>query len=200
MQRSEAIDALAKALCAAQAEMPVAPKQSNNPHFGSKFAGLPEVREVAKTLHKHGLSFVQPTSSPDPQSVMVETVLLHTSGQWLSSSLTLRPVKQDPQGFGSAITYARRYSLCALVGIVADEDDDGNAASTHEKPAQGRKPNVMSDAEKKAALLIENLAGGFASKAEKEKWRDDNKAVVEGLPASLQDEIKAEFKKAEVRS
>lgn len=131
MNKSDAIDQLATALAKAQAEMAAAPKSAINPHFKSKYAPLNEVIGVAKVLAKHGLSFVQPATTIDNSSVvMVETVLLHSSGQWISETISLRPQQNTPQGIGSALTYARRYGLSSLLGIAADEDDDGNAAST----------------------------------------------------------------------
>jgi len=121
------LDLLAPALASAQGELENAAKASQNPHFRSKYADLAEIiNTVRPVLSKHGLSFVQSPSYVDG-IVTVETVLLHTSGQWVAGSLAVPVTKQDAQGVGSAITYARRYSLAAIVGI-AQEDDDGNAA------------------------------------------------------------------------
>lgn len=132
MNRSENIAELAAALAKAQAVMKPAKKDSSNPFFKSQYADLPSVVEAAKKpLADNGLSFVQVTDFADGVS-WVETVLMHASGQWISGRYPVKPVKDDPQGMGSALTYSRRYGLAALVGIVAaDEDDDGNAASQH---------------------------------------------------------------------
>jgi hypothetical protein len=128
MKMSESIDALAKALAAAQAEIENATKGSINPHFRSKYADLAEVLNTTRPiLSKHGLSIVQMPGFEDGK-VSVETVLMHESGQWLSNTLLGPCVKMDPQGVGSAITYYRRYSLAAFAGI-AQEDDDANLAS-----------------------------------------------------------------------
>jgi len=119
---------LAAALCKAQAEMEGAKKDAKNPHFNSKYADLASVWDaIREPLTKNGLSVVQlPRSIPG--GVEVETILLHVSGESLSSVLAVPATKSDAQGFGSALTYARRYSLMAMVGV-APEDDDGNAAS-----------------------------------------------------------------------
>jgi len=114
-------------------------KTATNPAFKSKYADLAAVVEaVLPALHKNGFGLMQPPHS-DGGLVEVETVLLHESGGFIRSVLGLRPSKSDPQGVGSAITYARRYALQGLAGI-APEDDDGNAASgprqTAQKPAQ----------------------------------------------------------------
>lgn len=145
-RRSESIAALAKALSAAQGEMQFAAKDTANLFFKSKYADLASVIEAAKPhLAKHGLSVSQSPDfrcfpSVDGSSVwlwVLESTLLHESGEWISSIYPLTPIKSDPQGFGSCLTYARRYSFMALVGIAAaSDDDDGNKAS--EKP--GKQP------------------------------------------------------------
>ncbi|MGH9404425.1 MAG: ERF family protein [Terriglobia bacterium] len=128
MQTSKEINELSEALSKAQGEMKHAAKDSDNPFFGSKYADLAAVLTVAREpMAKNGLALVQYPSVIDGR-VCVETVLTHASGQYLSGVLQLLPVKDDPQGIGSAITYARRYSAAAVLGI-AQDDDDGNAAS-----------------------------------------------------------------------
>jgi hypothetical protein len=117
------------ALAKAQASIQGAQKGNLNPHFKSKYADLASVWDACReALTSNGLSILQLTESDDPALVSVRTILGHESGQWVSSSLTMRPTKPDPQGIGSALTYARRYALAAMVGV-APEDDDGNAAS-----------------------------------------------------------------------
>ncbi len=124
---------LATALAKAQAAMKPALKDSTNPHFKSKYADLTSVWEACRdALTKNGLSVVQ-TTEFDGDAVWIETLLLHSSGEMLKGRYPLRPTQATPQGYGSAISYARRYALAAMVGVVAD-DDDGQAAS--ERPAQ----------------------------------------------------------------
>lgn len=124
---------LAAALCKAQSEMEGAKKQANNPHFNRKYADLASVWEtIREPLTKNGLSVVQLLRSVEG-GVEVETVLLHTSGEQIGAAFSIPASKVDAQGFGSAATYARRYSLMALVGV-APEEDDGNAAVASHKP------------------------------------------------------------------
>lgn len=128
MNKSESIASIAKALSAFTAEAENASKNAKNPHFRSTYADLAEViNTVRPVLAKHGLSFIQ---SPSFESgvVSVETMLLHESGEFISGTVSAPVSKQDAQGVGSAITYCRRYGLAAMCGI-AQEDDDGNAAS-----------------------------------------------------------------------
>lgn len=128
MKYSEQINELAAALAKAQAEMEGATKDSDNPFFKSKYADLQSVWAACrKALTKNGLAVAQ-VAGGDGQTVTVTTLLTHSSGQWLRGELTMVPTKNDPQGMGSCITYARRYALAAMVGV-APEDDDGNAAS-----------------------------------------------------------------------
>lgn len=138
---SETCGALAKALTAAQAEMKNPPKDSVNPHFKSRYADLATVRDaVIPVLNRHGLSVVQLPCEVEAGAAL-RTVLLHESGEWLGSTMLLRATKSDPQGIGSAITYARRFSLQAIAGVAADDDDDGQAGSREAKPAhQQPKP------------------------------------------------------------
>lgn len=133
MFQSDSINELAAALAAAQAEMKQPVKNSKNPHFGNRYADLNEVITTANPiLARHGLAIVQ-TTDYSGGMVVLTTTLLHTSGQWVSGTYPVIPVKPDPQGYGSAMTYARRYAYSAIAGLAADDDDDGNAASS--KPA-----------------------------------------------------------------
>lgn len=120
---------ISAALVAAQMEMGKALKQSNNPHFRSKYADLGNVMDAClPALNKHGIAVIQPTGEGD-HGRFVKTVLIHSeSGDTLECEVPLILQKNDMQGYGSAVTYARRYGLMAMAGI-APEDDDGNAAS-----------------------------------------------------------------------
>jgi len=134
-ERSASVAHLAQALVKAQLAMRPAKKSSENPYFKSSYADLSAVWEVAqKPLADNGLAVMQPISSTvDGRSVHVTTLLVHVSGEWVSSTFTLTP-KADkaepfisPQALGSAVTYGRRYALAAMLGIVS-EDDDGEGA------------------------------------------------------------------------
>ena len=136
MQKSDSIAALAAALCKAQATMKAAIKDSSNPFFNSKYADLTSIIEASKEpLSDNDLAFVQTTDLAEPANstfcVTVETVLMHSSGEWIMGKLRMPCPKTDPQSVGSAITYARRYGLQAIIGLPTD-DDDGNAASQPE--------------------------------------------------------------------
>lgn len=120
---------IAAALVKAQKKFSPALKSSTNPHFKSKYADLSAcVEAVIDALNDNGIALIQRTHECE-SGVMVETVFMHESGEvFEAGKLHVPASKQDPQGYGSALTYARRYSLMASCGI-APEDDDGNAAS-----------------------------------------------------------------------
>ena len=129
---SAEIGELAKALAAAQGEMTAASKDATNPHFKSRYATLASVWDAIRgPLSRNGLSVSQVLETPETgPGVVVRTLLLHTSGQWIGSRYVMPiPDKLTPQAVGSAITYARRYALSAIAGVAPDDDDDGNAAS-----------------------------------------------------------------------
>ena len=128
MEKSETIKELAIALAKAQSKVKGAIKDSSNPFFKSKYADLQSVWDaIREPFTSNGLSITQLTGEAS-DGVLIETVLLHASGEWISSRLVMKPVKNDPQGIGSAITYGRRYGLQAIAGV-CPEDDDGNRAS-----------------------------------------------------------------------
>lgn len=131
--------AIATAFVKAQADFGPALKTNSNPHFRSKYAGLDAcIEAVIDALHDNGIALMQRTL-PCESGVAVETILIHSSGETISGGVLHVPAqKQDAQGYGSALTYARRYSLLTTCGI-APEDDDGNAASrpsSYEKPSK----------------------------------------------------------------
>ena len=129
MTRSDSIAALAAALSKAQSAMTGAKKDSVNPHFKSRYADLASIWDACREpLTKNGLSVIQ-MPGKDETGYYVETLLAHSSGEFVSCKLHISPVKDDPQGLGSSITYARKYGLAAIAGISADDsDDDGEAA------------------------------------------------------------------------
>jgi hypothetical protein len=136
MNKSDDIKELALALSKTQSILKGALKDSNNPFFKSKYADLASVWEACREpLAANGLSVVQMPCNDTPDSVALETILMHTSGQWISSVFSMPVSKHDAQAVGSAITYARRYALAAVVGI-APEDDDGNLASGKSETAK----------------------------------------------------------------
>ena len=155
MNKSESIIELSKALNKFQAECSGAKKSANNPFFKSKYANLEEVINCAKEpLMTNGLSVSQFPAAEDGKCG-VETILMHSSGEWISSVLLLACTKQDPQAYGSAITYARRYAYQSVLGIPS-EDDDANAA-TKSKPKSAAVKSIQHkqlDAAKATALQL----------------------------------------------
>lgn len=156
MNKSESIKELAAALAKAQGAIEGAKKDSKNPFYKSSYADLASVWDACrKPLSDNGLCVVQTIDQHDTGAYL-ETTLMHSSGEWVSSTIAINPVKNDPQGVGSAITYMRRYGLQAMVGI-APEDDDGNAASgktNHEKP----NPDILKETSKKhTEFVLKNL-------------------------------------------
>jgi len=120
---------IAAAFVKAQRQFGPALKTSTNPHFRSKYADLSNcIEAVIDALNANGIGLMQRTYE-SKDGVMVETIFVHESGEVMECGLLHVPAaKQDPQGYGSALTYARRYSLLAATGL-APEDDDGNSAS-----------------------------------------------------------------------
>lgn len=130
-KRSESITNLAVALCNFNKNVQRIEKDATNPHFRNKYASLDTIMdEVRPMLAEQGLSILQMPSG-DADQLKLTTMLVHISGEWIESdSITMRPTKSDPQGIGSATTYARRYGLCAFLGLsTGDVDDDGNSVS-----------------------------------------------------------------------
>jgi hypothetical protein len=132
IQSSAEIAELAKALVTAQKNLGAAKKDSTNPHFRSKYADFAAVVEASRpALTAAGLAVVQGAAADGPV-VTITTRLIHTSGQWIEASLSMRAKDDSPQAIGSATTYGRRYGWSAIIGLASEEDDDGNAATTRQ--------------------------------------------------------------------
>lgn len=167
MTTSESIKELVTALAKAQAIMSGAKKDTDNTFFKSRYADLASCWDAARAcLPANGLSVVQTTRPSDKDEVIVITRLFHDSGEWIEGELTLPVVKADAQGFGSALTYARRYGLCAIVGI-APEDDDANAAA---KAKPDARPNTATQ------VAVDALAG--LPPARQVELRDQAKSII----------------------
>ena len=157
MKTSEQINELALALSKAQGEIENAGKDGSNPHFNSKYATLASVLiEVRKVLNPHGLSVVQ-TTEVLPDGMVLNTMLMHSTGQFITAQTPLMLQKQDMQGLGSAITYARRYSLAAMFGI-AQEDDDGNKACEPKHDTDFDRPITKSESKDDSKPPVKNYA------------------------------------------
>jgi len=172
--RSETISELAKALTSFQGQMTAVKKDAVNPFYKSKYATLDTIWEtVRKPLSENGLSVAQTMNLIEDKSVL-ETTLYHTSGEWISGIQLVNPTKSDPQALGSAISYARRYSLSAMLGIVADEDDDAN--STKEKSTTKERDTVTDGEEAR-----DYMKSHFGKNSTKELTKDEASAMIEFL-------------------
>lgn len=148
MNHSESIKAISPAIVIAWENIGSATKDASNPYFKSKFATLGEVMSVVKEpLLKQGIAILQPVDGDH-----VETILLHTSGEWISGRMKLVCAKEnDPQALGSAVSYAKRYLLQAMC-FVPSEDDDGEGAMKRQQSQAPRQPDpndLLQDAAKK---------------------------------------------------
>lgn len=133
MTMSETIGAIAPALVKAQAEIKPIVKDSTNPAFRSKYTSLDAIMEVVRpVMSKHGLFVVQSVldtiDGEHSTSITVESRVIHSSGEWIAGVVQVPVMQQTSHGFGSALSYGRRYSLSALLSLASDEDDDGNGA------------------------------------------------------------------------
>lgn len=139
MKFSDSMAAIAKAMLAVQQEIEPIVKDSTNPHFKNNYASHEKMNEYVKPiLNRHGLVLIQGADDAlGPHGgIMVSTMLLHTSGEWVKSSIEMPLQKSDPQGAGSAITYGRRYGLSAILALTTEEDDDGEGASRPQRQMQ----------------------------------------------------------------
>ena len=153
--QSESLASLAQALAHAQFAIEGAKKNAQNPHLKNKYADLGSVWDaVREPLSCNGLAVVQLPMPSEPGTLRLRTQLLHKSGEWLASELVMPVAKQDPQGYGSALTYARRYALAAMLGVT-QEDDDGQAASgPRPTPAPMRQPSPSPLASKRQLDML----------------------------------------------
>jgi hypothetical protein len=178
--QSENIAELAIALSKAQAENGTVHKDAKNPFFKSNYASLAQVWETVRpALTANGLSVVQ-LPSQDASGYYVESMLIHSSGQWIKCRTYMKPVKEDPQGIGSLISYARRYALQSLVMVCPDDDDGELAMGRSSSVPQARTlppkvlapatpkedPNWFTKVEAVIATKAESATGYLISKGE----------------------------------
>jgi hypothetical protein len=188
MERSNTIGELAKGLVKFQSKMQTVVFDANNPFFKSKYATLAQLVSKSKDLLAScGLAVSQLTEDDGA----VSTILMHESGEFLSSKLKLTPAKNDPQGLGSAITYARRYAYASILGLVADDDDDGNVATFGKAGKNGHteEPIIPADikpqSQKDKILMIAKTK--FADQDKFKAWRVENNLVEDLDKASTTD-------------
>lgn len=141
--RSFELNELFSALAKAQGEMNTAGLTANNPFFKSKYADLAEIVKASRpALTKNGLCVIQQIRMNEEGLHVLHTLLAHSSGQWIETRMKINPAKNDIQGLGSYISYIRRYSYAALVGVVvSDEDDDGEVAIAPERNRHIQRTN-----------------------------------------------------------
>ena len=191
---------LCSAMAAAFGEIEGATKSANNPHFKTKYADLTAVIEAIKpALINHGLFFTQ-HPKPSEKGITVETVLHHANGDHLSLGELFVPAnKQDAQGFGSALTYARRYALVTAFGVPV-EDDDGNAAAKGQSQQGAVSPEQsIAEADLTQAIQLCDTIGGNQAQTICEAYKvsalteltaKQGKAVVTRLQAKLAEKSK----------
>jgi hypothetical protein len=137
--QSDSIAAIVAALVRAQAQIAPAPKNATNPHYRSHYADLASVWEVCRSpLAANGLAIIQSPVDVGEGRVGLTTTLAHSSGEWISATVSAPLSRNDPQSVGSALTYLRRYSLAATVGVTTTEDDDAEAATAPSRHGEAR--------------------------------------------------------------
>ena len=156
--KSPTIGALAGALAKAQSEMRNPGFDKANPHFKNRYASLAATLDAVRApLAKNGIALMQTVTTPAPDWVTVTTILAHSSGEWISCDFGGRAAPQIQQT-GSTITYLRRYTLCAVLGVVGDDDDDGETDRTAERPKERPAPADPTFSAAEAKGLIKALA------------------------------------------
>jgi hypothetical protein len=176
----------------AQKQFAPALRDSTNPHFRSKYADLSSVvRAVIDALNDNGFFLSQLNHPCDGDAVCIETVLYHTSGEKITGGLLSVPVaKNDAQGYGSALTYARRYSLMTLCGV-APEDDDGNAASSGFRPSKAAQKTIKRDVSEQYHINLPDgtVYASYPTLAEFSKAYDDLISKIKNSPKLTENEI-----------
>ena len=200
MNKSESIQNLSAALSKAQAEMPAIKFDSKNPFLKNDYASLGAIIAGARpVIAKHGLSVSQLTFGEDGVAG-VETVLMHTSGEWISSSISM-PVgeekgKSSAQVAGSIVTYLRRYSLASILGIYSDEDGDGNKVEPERKPTRAALPKekpVDDPMTIERAMKVQNSEGVSYGDIPNDKLQAMILGINKGLKNGVDDEKRAEY-------
>lgn len=167
--KSENINELALALAKAQGQIEGAHKDSKNPFFKSSYADLASVWDACREpLAKNGLAVIQTTESNiEFDKTWLITTLVHSSGQWISGTYLLTPKVNDPQGMGSAMSYARRYCLAAMVGVFQVDDDANMASGKHIEP-----PKLPAEEKAKIVQTLNKNLKQAVAVAHEHAWRN----------------------------
>lgn len=194
--QSESIALLTKAVVKVQSQLHGVAKDAENPYFKSKYATLDACWDAVRPLlAENGLAVIQTTETVENGAVLV-TRLFHESGEWVRGDCPLNPVKNDPQGLGSAQTYARRYGLQAIIGITTGDDDDANHASTapegkkaaSKAPVSPAKARVAKEALNDLTVLeTSQMRDAYKLLIDKPYNYDPTELVERCLPAILSD-------------
>lgn len=197
IEHSENIATIAAALLAAQAQMGGAKRDAKNPHFRSTYATLETVIDTAKpALQANGIAFMQAPGQLIDGALEVTTMLVHgESGQWMRSTLHVPLQKRDPQGVGSAITYACRYSLMAMLGIPPTDDDGEGAMERGGNDAPAAKPAPKNDEARKVYTALEKSMRENKSRHDLKAWWNDPECIGarNSLPHDWQANLRTEF-------
>lgn len=186
MIQSDQVNDLFTAIAKAQGEMSAVPFDKKNPHYNSAYASLSATQEMVRApLAKHNLAIVQSVSYEE-NNYYLETRLVHGSGQWISDKIKLMIDRQNMQGLGSAVTYAKRYTLQAILGICGDEDDDGNGAA-------GKPIDNELKKEKKPSEKPKNVAPGAQNSPEPKKILND--PALYKIPKGIRDDLEGKMVK-----
>jgi hypothetical protein len=179
---------LLQAILKVQAEVGTLPKDATNPHFKSKYTPLDTIVEhVGPILNKHGLIWLTLPTRDELGPALTYRLQHAASGEKVEGTMPLLLTKQDPQGLGSALTYARRYSLCAVLNLVADDDDDGNAARNTQPAGQLARARANMSDQAKALLAeadriyAESFDESSLSRNRYESFKDSTGYVADGL-------------------
>lgn len=195
MQKSDSISNIAKALILFHTKVDKIKKNAENPFFKKKYADLSNILDVIQIpMAESGLSFTQ---LPVGICSLV-TILMHDSGEYIMAEYEMRPVKDDPQGRGSTITYQRRYALQAMLGLNIEEDDDGNAGSKGKdkpgsnNPLPGRQDNTnpedlpwLNEGTKEYDGALKKLKAGTTTISKIKEVMRVSKATEEKLKAAI---------------
>jgi hypothetical protein len=187
MKTSETIVEISKALIESQSNIRYAFENSVNPHLKNRYADLSSVIDAIKPhLNRNNIAFVQMPEESEVGIVRLTTRLIHNSGEWIETTSSCPMPKNDPQGYGSALTYLRRYSLSAICGLYAD-DDDGEMAS---KPSQTididyyvksiKESTSLDDLKTRYTAAIKMIAGNPLATKVLEKAKDEMKGKLNG--------------------
>lgn len=194
MNKSEDISLLAAAFVKAQTMVESAKKDSINPFFNSKYADLAAVWDAVRAaLEENSLAVSQLADAGPDGSPALTTMLIHASGQWISSVYPLSVQKADAQSYGSAISYARRYALAALMGVLS-EDDDGEGATRPTKPQADKHPSAPVYAPVKPEIVIMSDSKRDAAKA----WALGEIPRIRTMDKAALDKFCERFRKARI--